>query len=311
VKRLLARAAWLALPLFALCEVAAHAATRARVPERADWVDAARFVRSQLAPGDLITSAPGWTDPLLREVLGDRIDLAMAGRSDDAGYERVWSLSIRGARAAELQRRVPDVQRSFGRVRVERAALGASPVLFDFTRALRSAEVASGPRERERSCRLGELAPGRGGGLGLGALAPRERFECGRGAWVAAVVLEDLALQPRYCVRQPPVERGPLRVRFRDVPLGQRLVFYGGLYYEDERMRRGADVHARVLASVGDATRELLKMTHRDGEGWKRLELATGGGRADVTVEVTSSSTNKRTFCWAASTRTGMPGKGR
>jgi hypothetical protein len=311
VKRFLAAAPWIALLAFALCEVAAHAATRARVPDRQDWVAAARFVRAQLAPGDLITSAPGWTDPLLREVLGDRIDLAMAGRSDDAAYQRVWSLSIRGARARELQGRVPDVQRSFGRVRVERAALGASPVLFDFASALRTAEVAHGPSDNARVCRLGELAPGRGGGLGLGALAPRERFECGRGAWVAAVVLEDLALQPRHCVRQPPIQRGPLRVRFRDVPLGQRLVFYGGLYYEDERMRRGPDVHAHVRLHANGGERQLLHMTHVDGDGWKRLEVATGGGRADVTVEVSSSSTHKRTFCWSASTRSGAPGSGR
>ncbi|HMI94376.1 MAG TPA: hypothetical protein VK509_23550, partial [Polyangiales bacterium] len=148
-----------------------------------------------------------------------------------------------------------------------------------------------------------ELAPGRGGGLGIGALAPRERFECGRGAWVAAVVLEDLELQPRHCIRQPATQRGPLRVSFSDVPLGQRLVFYGGLYYEDERMRHGADVHARVLAVASGATRELLHMTHRDGDGWKRIEVSTGGGRAQVMVEVSSRDASKRTFCWAASTR--------
>jgi hypothetical protein len=205
---------------------------------------------------------------------------------------------------------------------VERAALGASPVVFDFVRALPAAEVVRGALGAERACRFAELAPGRGGGLGIGALPPRERFECGRNAWVAPVVLEDLELQPRYCVRQPAVEGGPLRVRFRDVPLGQRLVFYGGLYYEDERMRQGADVHARVLAGATGGTapalrggaggeRALLHMTHRDGDGWKRVEVATGGGASDVTVEVSSSSAHKRTFCWAASTRSGAVRSGR
>ena len=307
MKRWLPRAPWIALLLFALVEVGAHAATRARVPEAQDWAAAARFVRGQLAPGDLITSAPGWTDPLLREVLGDRIDLAMAGRSDSAAYDRVWVLSIRGARAPELQGRVPDVRRSFGRVLVERAKLDPSRVLFDFVRALPAAEVVLVTGEGEVPCKLVTRSPGRGGGLGLGALPPRQRFECGRGTWVAQVVLEDLALQPRHCVRQPPAPGGTLRVRYPAVPLGQRVVFYGGLYYEDERMREGPEVKARVLLGERGQERALLHMTHRDGDGWKRIEAASPGGEGSVTIEVSAATAHKRTFCWAATTRSGAP----
>jgi hypothetical protein len=287
------------LLLFALFEVAAHAATVARVPSPRDWRDAARFVRAQLKPRDLITSAPSWTDPLLREVLGDRIDLAMAGRSDSSAYDRVWSLSIRGAHPPELHGRTIDLTRSFGRVTVERARLAPSKVVFDLVRALPEAEVSVSAGGREHTCRLGTFPPGRGGGLGLGALPPRERFECGRGPWVAQVVLEDLDLRPRYCVRQPPAPGGITRVRIPNVPLANRFVFYGGLYYEDERMRERPDVHARVLA--GD--HELLAMTHHDGDGWKRAEAPTPSGTSDLTIEVTSSVAEKRTFCWSASTR--------
>jgi hypothetical protein len=287
------------LLLFALCEVAAHAATVARVPSPRDWQDAARFVRGQLEANDLITSAPSWTDPLLRQVLGDRIDLAMAGRSDSGAYDRVWSLSIRGAHPPELRAHPPDFTHSFGRVLVERAALPARKVVFDLVRALPDAEVSIVADGRERACKLGTFAPGRGGGLGLGALPTRERFDCGRGLWIAAVVLEDLALQPRYCVRQPPAAGAVTRVRLHDVPLADRFVFYGGLYYEDERMRERPDVHARVLA--GD--HELLRMTHHDGDGWKRTEAPTPGGTADITVEVSAPVAEKRTFCWTATTR--------
>jgi hypothetical protein len=298
-KKLVAHAPWACLLLFALFEVAAHAATVARVPSPRDWQDAARFVRAQLQPGDLITSAPSWTDPLLREVLGDRIDLAMTGRSDSSAYDRVWSLSIRGAHPPELGGRTIDLTRSFGKVTVERAKLAPSNVVFDLVRALPAADVSVGVGDRERACRLGTFPPGRGGGLGLGALPTRERFECGRGLWVAQVVLEDLHLQPRYCVRQPPAPGGITRVRIPNVPLANRFVFYGGLYYEDERMRERPDVHVRVLAN----DHQLLAMTHHDGDGWKKLEAPTPAGNADLTIEVTSPTPDKRTLCWSATTR--------
>ena len=72
------------------------------MPAGADWQAAASFVRAQWKARDLISVAPAWADPLLRRALGDRIDLAMAGRSDSAGYERLWAISIRGAQPPEV-----------------------------------------------------------------------------------------------------------------------------------------------------------------------------------------------------------------
>ena len=104
-----------------------------------------------------------------------------------------------------------------------------------------------------------------------GVLAPRDRFVCkGEGAWVAPVVMEDLDLHPRYCVYQPPIGRDRLRVRFRDVPLGDRA-----------RALRGALLRARAHArrrpdrAAGEHRRPSPRRTlvHRDGDGWKRLAL--------------------------------------
>src|SRR5262245_17013720 len=95
VTRALASLPWIALLLFPVVELTAHAGARAAVVPPADFRAAARFVRARLGPRDLIASAPSWTDPLLRNAIGDRIDLAMAGRSDSAAYERLWSFSIR------------------------------------------------------------------------------------------------------------------------------------------------------------------------------------------------------------------------
>jgi hypothetical protein len=237
----------------------------------------------------------------MREVLGDRVDLAMAGRSDDAAYERLWALSIRGARPPEARSAKPTFERAFGAVRVLRWELGPSPVRYAFIEHVHDAEVSVVRHGEPRSCPFGRHSAPAGGGLGVGVLPPVERFGCpGRsGSWVAPVVLEDLDLSPRHCIYAPPPGPEPLRVTFRDVPLAARIVFYGGLYYEHERMREGGPVLARVLVDG----REVGRMTHRDGDGWKRLILPTGGGRGSVTVEVSAPSPVRRSFCFSASVR--------
>lgn len=299
--------AWVALLGFALAELGAHAVTRARVPAMHDWRDAAAFVRTQWRPGDLVSVAPAWADPLLRHVLGDRIDLAMAGRSDTAAYARLWALVIRDARVPDAPARAPDLTRRFGRVRVMRWQLDPPSVTFDFVEHVRQAEVSWQRRDGERICPWNRFARPRGGGLGFGVLDPVERFACESrrgGPWVAPVVMEDLDLVPRHCVRQAPTGPDtPVRVRYRDVPLGERIVFHGGLYYEDERMRQGGPVVARIRLD-GEVVGTL---THVDGDGWKRLALQTPGraqSRGEVAIEVTAPRPQKRGFCWAASVRT-------
>jgi hypothetical protein len=286
---------WIALIALPVTEVALHFRARAAVPSQSDWQRAAQRVRSELKPKDLIVSAPGWTDPLLRAVLGDRIGPAMAGRSDLAGFERLWSLSIRGARPAEAGSHAPALREVFGQVTVERYELGPSSVRSDLVDRIASAEVSSG----SRSCPQKRLPPPRGGGLGNGVLPPLERFQCDSSTWLAEVVLEDLSITPRRCVFQPPGVGAPTRVLLRDVELSEQLVFYGGLYYEHERMRQGAPVVATVLAN----DKPIGTLTHHDGDGWKKLEWKTQPGRVDLAIEVRSTSRKQRGFCWAASVR--------
>jgi hypothetical protein len=307
VKRAFAVLPWIALVAFALLEVTAHAYTRARVPDHGDFEAAARFVRTELRARDLIAAAPAWTDPIVRQVLGERIDLAMAGRSDSAGYERLWALSIRGARPHEAPAVAPELTRDFGRVQVLRWPLGPSPVLYDFVEHVREAQVAAFDRTQAHACAWREYSAPRGGGLGFGVLPPVQRFGCEptrRGTYVAPVVMEDLGITPRRCVLQAPYGSDPLRVAFSNVPLGRRIVLYGGIYYEHERMREGADVLLRVAIDG----REAGRMRHSDGDGWKRVEIATSPGSGEVAFEVTTRHPHKRTFCWAATTRSSPPG---
>jgi hypothetical protein len=304
VERLLAWVPWVALLAFALVEVSAHAWTRARVPERSEWQAAAAFVRGQLQPRDAIAAAPAWSDPLLREVLGDRIDHALAGRSDLAAYERLWALSIRGARPADAPDGPPALERSFGPVRVLRWDLGPSRVRYDFVRELPGARVSWVHKQRGGPCDYRPRAPSRGGGLGRGVFAPALRFGCEGGmrdGWVAPIVMEDLSLAPRHCVYHPPGRRERIRVAFADVPLGDRLQLYAGLYYEHERMREGRPIALHVAIDGAPAA----TLVHRDGDGWKPLTVRTRGGRGEVAFEVSSDERRRRHFCWAATTREG------
>ena len=302
---------WLGLLGLAVVELVGHAVIQARVPPMQDWRDAAGFVRSQIQDQDAVTVAPSWADPLLRWVAGDLVSMRQAGRSDLAPWERLWVLSIRGHRSPEAPDDEPDVERRFGRVTVRRYSLGPSPVLYDFVAHVRDARVSRATAHGREPCRWQRRAP-RGGGLGKGAMWPRERFVCDpRRAWlwVGRTVVEDLSYQPRTCIRQHPQGRRPIRTTFEDVPLGERLVLYAGLYNRDERDRdQRGPVNVRVLV---DGV-EIGRMEHRDGDGWKRMEALTtndpalsGKSRGDVTVEVTAPKPHRRTLCWSATTRGG------
>lgn len=297
----------LLLPAF---ELLRHVQIVAAVPKHDDYRAAAAFVRGELAPNDLIAAAPSFIDPIVRQQLGDRIPLAMAGRSDTAAYERMWVLSIRGALPPDAPPSAAALEREFGGVRVLRFDLGPSPLLFDFVSAWRSGRATLERPGGAVECRLRQGGVPRGGGLGKGVLLPlRERYECDANrAWagIGPVVMEDLDNRPRYCLLQAPQGEQPVRMTFSDVPLGDELIFDAGLYYEHERMRQGGPVEA-TIAIDGQTGGTLL---HRDGDGWKRLRLATRPKRGTVEIAVRAPHPEGRSFCWSASTRN-KPAAGR
>lgn len=296
---------WLWLPLLAVVEVAGHAVIRARVPEPNDWHRAAAFVSEALTEADAVTVAPTWADPVLRHTLGARLSLSQVAPSDLAAHERLWALSIRGHRPASAPERPPDHTRRFGRVHVFRWDLGPSPVVYDLLAHLEDADVLLGEGDTARPCRLRTGQP-RGGGLGAGPARPARRFECDARRpwlWVGRTVNEDLDLVPRHCVWQHPAGETPVRTRYHHVPLGDHLVLYAGLYYEHEREREGGPVHVQVRIDGEPAGH----MVHRDGDGWKRMEVRTEGRGTHGTVEVavTAPRPHLRSLCWSATTREG------
>ncbi len=306
---------WVLPFALALAELASFSLTQSRVVPLSDWQEAAELVRfgadghEGFRDGDLIVSAPDWTDQVMRQVLGDLLTLSDAARSDLAPYERVWVLSIRGHQPEELDVSTPpavDVWR--GRVRVRRWDLGPSPVVFDFVEHLEEAEVEIDRDGVPTSCPWRRTGFPHGGGINQGAMTPSERFVCPSHSWlwVGRTIMEDLDLDLHHCVWQHPQGRDAIRTTFRRAPLGDRLVLHGGIYYGHEHPMTGGPVSATVKIDGQVAGR----LTHNDGDGWMRMELDTSGlgqdGRGDVSIEVTAPDPHLRTFCWTASTRAGL-----
>jgi len=315
---------WLALVVLLVVpagELVAHALVRSRVVGVQDWTAATQAVAPELRAGDAVVSSPGWTDPLLRQTLGDRIPRAIAGRSDLAPFERLWALSIRDADPPEAPGSPPALDRRVGPIRIRRWDLGPSPVRANLIDRLPTARVSVGEdgvgnvggAPPSSPCPWRRRGQGRGGGLGAGPFTPAERFECDPRRpwlWVGETVVEDLDLAPRRCIWQHPDGTRPVTTIFPDLPLGDRIVLYAGLYYEHERDREGGPVVVEVAVDGAPVGR----LVHRDGDGWKRLEALTRApaeaeadpdARGTVSVSVTAENPRFRSLCWAATTRAG------
>jgi hypothetical protein len=254
----------------------------------------------------VVTAAPRWADPLMRAAVGDLLDVQSAGRSDLAPFRRLWALSIRGHRPDEAPPSAPEHVATFGRVRVERWSLPAVHIAYDFVEHIAEAEVVWIERGETRPCRFVRGGRPQGGGLGTGPITPGERHVCDPSRpwlWVGATVEEDLAMRPRRCVWQHPSGPEPVRATFRDVPLGDSLVLYAGLWWEHERTMDGGPVDV-VVRLEGE---EIGRLHHIDGDGWKRVDVAIPEarrrGRGTIAIDVSAPNPHFRTLCWAATTR--------
>jgi len=302
---------WLLFLGLAIAEVVALGVREHRVPTESDWAGAAEFVRAKLAPKDAIAVAPDWADPLLRLYLGDRITTKISGRSDLAGFDRLWVLSIRGKNASDAPQRPPDFAQAFGRVRVERFDFEPSRVILDLADAINTARVEKRTAGVDEVCALRTFPPTVvQGGLGGGVIAPRQRFQCDferPWLWVGATVIESLDLSPRRCIWTHPQGTEPMSITYPNIPLGARLVLYGGLDYHDERDREKGPIGLRVLVSG----REVGNFVHRDGDGMARYEvdiesaLGNADARGDLRLEITAPEPYRRSFCWTGSVQSG------
>ncbi|MCA9580434.1 MAG: hypothetical protein KC416_01490 [Myxococcales bacterium] len=302
---------WIVPLAVALWELVAHVTIQQGVVTEEDWRRAAEVVKADVRPKDLIISAPEWTDPMLRLVLGDHISVAAAGRSDLAPFERVWALSIRGVDPEGAPPGEPAMDRQVGKIRVRRWDLGPSPVVYDFVEHALSAKVSLSVEGAFKPCPLEKMPKATGSGLGKGPAKPEHRFVCDRKRrWLDVVVttIQDLDLEPRHCIWQRPPGQAPLRMVFDEVDSGDRLVVHSGLYYRHERHRTGADVRLRI-SSVDETGAETLigSSVHRDGDGFvtQQYRLSNTAEPLRLAFDVSADHPKQRGFCWSGNVRRG------
>ena len=297
---------WWAVLAIGLVEILGQVVIEARVAPRTEWQEALAGVREEWREGDAIVVAPLWADPLLREAAGDLVDRAMAGHSDLAAYDRLWVVSIRGHRSDEAPEGAPELTRDVGRVRVERWDLPTPSVLYDFVAHVGEAHVTRRANGQDLACRTVSSMGSTQGGLSNGPIEGAPRHLCDPSQpwlWVGATTTMDLELRGRHCVSQHAQGSDPITTSYDDVPLGRAIVLFGGVWWERERWRNGGDVEV-VVRLDGE---EIGRMTHHDGDGWKRMEAAVPearvGTRGRVSVDVMAADPMFRAFCWAGSSR--------
>lgn len=113
-----------------------------------DFAAAAKAIRSEFQPGDLITIAPLWADALGRAELGDLMPLPMVGRADGRAYRRIFELSLRGARSDDTTGLTVESFVDFGRVRLARYSQTPVAVPYDLVEHFAEAQSSGGLVER-------------------------------------------------------------------------------------------------------------------------------------------------------------------
>jgi hypothetical protein len=288
------------VPAVGVVELVAHVAQTRPAASEGDWGAARAWVAANAKPEDLVAFAPKWIDPVGRMRFGDDIaTLEREARPDETRFPRAIEVGIRGSHLAAFDGWRKSGTQRFGGVTVTTWE-NPSPahVLSDLVSMLdpRHARVFRGDTE----CTWNHARP-ESGGLGYGPAVPGDRFVCPGGAFAGMSVVADLDYVPHRCVYAPPAG-GTLRIRFDGVRFGHELHGHHALYVEAERMKTGAPV-TLSFSSGGAAVGSVV---HRDGDGWKPFELDTSqldGQTGELTVEVSSPSSDRRLYCFEADTR--------
>jgi hypothetical protein len=295
------------VPLGGTAELVAQRLTATRAPSFSAWGTIVEPVRRLRQVDDLVLVAPRWAEPLARQALGDELmPMADLGRPDLSRYRTALELSILGQRSAELAGWRELSRERQGQFELRRLANPEpKPVTLDFVDALGPdrVEVSFGPGAEP--CRWSDRARVLAGGLGGHPTFGRERFLCPGGEFfnVGVTLIADQDFLPRRCIWAHPPQRGELRIRYRDVTLGDVIAGHGGMYWMVERELAGKPVKLEVRVD-GEPVGEVV---HRDGDGWSSFELPLGAHArapaAEVEFAVSSADYRDRHFCFEAHTR--------
>ena len=271
----------------ALVETANALLAPLRAPTDRDWRAAAAAVRAGFRPGDLIVTAPAWSDPLLRMHLGDLIPIAVAGRLDAARFGRIWEISQRGARAPESEGSRMAQLSHHGALTLRRCERPASRVSFDFVAEWNRAIVS-----RVAS-----------GGQVSWCYPVSDHFECADSpAQSVKAELLEIDTSPHLALATALPGHATTVIEFDHVPLGRELAVGAGLHNVWLRKSGKGTVNLRVLVQG----HELGRIQAGSLTGWtlgKFDTSALAGQSESVRFEITVDDPTARYFGFAAEAR--------
>lgn len=294
------------LPAAGLAELGGHVYFSSRPPKLDEWRSARSAVAALRGHGELVVVAPAWAEPNARSAFGDALmPVEDVARPDESSRARAVEVSILGASAPELGRWKLVSEQRVGKFRL-RVLDNPAPasVIYDFVDHVREAHVTDLRGASEAPCSWTIAARRSAGGLHGDPAFPAMRHECGgaESHFVGVTVVEDEKWRGRRCIWAMPTGGATLSVRYAGVPVGKVVRGYATLPWWLERELHGTPVEMTVL--VGG--REIGRYVHRDGDGWKGFDFATGalaGTRADVEFRIDSRRSHDRQFCFQADTR--------
>lgn len=252
-----------------------------------DVRQAAALVRAELAPGELVTVAPEWIEPLVRRELGDLMPASMLGRADAARYGRIWELSFAGKHAEEVQGLAAERVQRFGGVTVSRYPHAATAIRMDLTERLPASRVTMAlGAQAEKPCYWVGVAAG-----GLPQRGPAGAFRCERGS--VELRTAEVDYRPR---RSMVVEVGELTrtaLVFEGIPdaawRGAKLVLWLG--HHDFHRRKTAQGPSSVVVDLDrGAARVPIQVEVKQDFLPTEIPLPQGapGGEHSIRIEVSA-----------------------
>lgn len=304
-KRRSVRVLVLVVSLIALGEAASHFVFRQRAPSLRDWKRLKPRVASLSQPGDLVVVAPEWAEPLARQAFGDALmPLPMVARAGDDDFARAIEVGTLGQSRSELSGWTRIEHESFGKFEV---SVRQNPAYvqsrYRFVDHVDSASLSVARRRGgiEEPCSFSESAPMTAGNLGGNPTSPKVRFNCVGGSWVGVTIIDDERYRPRRCIWAPARPGVPLVLRFRQVPIGSKLVGHAGGPWLMVRDGVGPPIELRASTAQG----ELGSVAAKDTDGWVRFEWSTTprDKTEDVQLTVAATGSVEQRFCFTLEVR--------
>lgn len=281
------------LPLFiSFIEIFGSYGLRHSRPTLEDFRAAADYIAPRLSANVRLVAAPSAYDPLLRQVLGDRLTLPQIAPLDLHAFDTLYALSVDGSFPRQRFSGRPSVEGRFGPLVLYRWDRGAPPpLILDLVGELRRARVELHEAGSVRHCRLTrprhtEMRFG----LSAPPMPPAERFVCDARRpeiYVGETLIEGIDHRPRRAIYQSPPAGGSVHTIFPELELSEILSIRTGIHAQFER--DGAGEPYDLIARFNGG--EIGRIRHSDGEGFIELRIDTSaleGERGELRIEIHS-----------------------